>query len=50
MASAPVPQTDVPPRQFWWVTAHVFDVAQQPGVAHSHPSSAVGAVGLEQLE
>jgi hypothetical protein len=34
--------------QFMWVTAQ--PVLQQPGVAHSHPSSAVGAAGLLQLE
>jgi hypothetical protein len=36
--------------QFWWVTAHPPVVVQQPGVAHSQPSSAVGAAGLLQLE
>jgi hypothetical protein len=34
--------------QFTCVTAH--PVLQQPGVAHSQPSSAVGAAGLLQLE
>jgi hypothetical protein len=34
--------------QFWCVTAQ--PVLQHPGVAHSQPSSAVGAAGFEQLE
>jgi hypothetical protein len=36
--------------QFWCVTAHPPVVVQQPGVAHSQPSSAVGDAGFEQLE
>jgi hypothetical protein len=47
----PVPQdTPAAATQFWWVTAQPPVVVQQPGVAHSQPSSAVGAVGFEQLE
>ena len=45
MAVEPVPQ--LLPMQFWCCTAHPF--MQQPGPAHSQPSSAVGAAGLLQL-
>jgi hypothetical protein len=44
--SVPVPHDE--PTQFRCVTAQ--PVAQQPGVAHSHPSSAFGAAGFAQLE